>query len=168
MNKIKSSINLRIRDSKGIYRAIPENNILESAKDHIHKRFNSRMKLDLLQSAKITKEYLSILLANNTSESFYCIYLDTQHRVILSKVEFTGTIDGAVVHPREIVKQALLSNANAVIFAHNHPSGCSEPSQADINITRRLNSALALIDVSVLDHIVVGDEVVSFAERGLL
>ena len=82
---------------------------------------------------------------------------------------FTGTIDGAAVYPREVVKRCLHHNAAAVIFAHNHPSGLAEPSQADISITRRLTTALNTIDVRVLDHVVVGRaEVVSFAARGLL
>ena len=81
---------------------------------------------------------------------------------------FRGTIDGASVYPREVVKAALMHNAAAVIFAHNHPSGVAEPSKADEAITKRLKDALSLIDVRVLDHLVVGEEVISFAERGLL
>ena len=81
---------------------------------------------------------------------------------------FFGTIDGASVYPREVVRMAIKKNAAAVIFAHNHPSGVSEPSKADEQITRRLKDALALIDVRVLDHMVIGDSVTSFAERGLL
>ncbi len=81
---------------------------------------------------------------------------------------FQGTIDGASVYPRELVREAISQNAAAIIFAHNHPSGVAEPSHADEQITKRLKDALALIDVRVLDHIVVGDECVSFAERGLI
>jgi len=97
------------------------------------------------------------------------MYLDNQHRLIKYEELFFGTIDGASVHPREVVKHALKYNAAAVIFAHNHPSGVAEPSQADQRITDRLKSALLLVDVRVLDHMIVGDkEVLSFAERGLL
>ncbi|MDH5611981.1 MAG: hypothetical protein OEY66_05950, partial [Gammaproteobacteria bacterium] len=81
---------------------------------------------------------------------------------------FYGTIDGASVYPREVVKLALKKNAAAVIFAHNHPSGVAEPSRSDEQITRRLKQALEVVDIRVLDHIVIGDEVVSFAERGIL
>ena len=100
-------------------------------------------------------------------EVFASLFLDNRHQVIEYEELFTGTIDGASVHPREVVKRALYHNAAAVIFAHNHPSGVAEPSKADRSITSRLTAALALIDVRVLDHFVIGDgEVVSFAERG--
>ena len=95
--------------------------------------------------------------------------MDNRHRLIKYEELFFGTIDGASVHPREVVKHALKHNAAAVIFAHNHPSGVAEPSQADQRITDRLKSALLLVDVRVLDHMIVGDrEVLSFAEKGLL
>jgi DNA repair protein RadC len=95
--------------------------------------------------------------------------MDNQHRLIKYEELFFGTIDSASVHPREVVKHALKHNAAAVIFAHNHPSGVAEPSQADQRITDRLKSALLLVDVRVLDHMIVGDqEVLSFAEKGLL
>ena len=96
------------------------------------------------------------------------MFVDERHRVICYESLFTGTIDGASVHPREVVKKALSYNAAAVIFAHNHPSGVAEPSMADERITQRLKEALLLVDVRVLDHFVVGDDIVSFAERGLL
>jgi len=117
----------------------------------------------------MTRRYLKSKLRNYDREVFACLYLDNQHRLIRYQELFFGTIDGASVHPREVVKSVLVENAAAVIFAHNHPSGIAEPSQADERITRHLKSALALIDVRVLDHMIVGDkEVVSFAERGLL
>jgi len=97
------------------------------------------------------------------------MYLDNQNHLIRYEELFFGTIDGASVHPREVVKQVLQHNAAAVIFAHNHPSGLAEPSQADQRITDRLKSALSLVDVRVLDHMIVGDcDVLSFAESGLL
>jgi DNA repair protein RadC len=94
--------------------------------------------------------------------------LDNQHRVIACDELFRGTIDGASVYPREVVKAALQYNAAALIMAHNHPSGISDPSQADRVITEKLKEALALIDVRVLDHFIVGENVYSFAEHGLL
>ena len=100
---------------------------------------------------------------------FCCLYLDNRHRLIAFDELFRGTIDGASVHPREVVKQALARNAAAVILAHNHPSGVAEPSQADELITQRLKEALALVDIRLLDHVIVGDgNCLSFAERGLI
>ena len=99
---------------------------------------------------------------------FAILWLDNRHRVIAFEELFRGTIDGASIHSREVVKSALGHNAAACIMAHNHPSGVSDPSRADENITRRLRDALALIEVRVLDHIIVGEDCVSFAERGLL
>jgi DNA repair protein RadC len=97
------------------------------------------------------------------------LFLDNRHRVIDYRELFRGTIDGASVHPREVVRSALDLNAAAVIFAHNHPSGVAEPSQSDLRITQRLKDALALIDVRVLDHLIIGEgEGTSLAERGLL
>jgi DNA repair protein RadC len=102
-------------------------------------------------------------------EVFAAVYLDNRNRVIAFEELFRGTIDGASVYPREVVKQALARNAAAVILTHNHPSGVAEPSQADELITRRLKEALSLVDIKVLDHVIVGDEACeSFAERGLL
>lgn len=124
---------------------------------------------DCLTSSALTRNYVRCRLASYEREVFLCLYLDNQHRVIASEELFAGTIDGSMVHPREVVKRSLYHNAAALIFAHNHPSGVPEPSQADISITRKLKNALALVEIRVLDHIVVGDkEVVSLAERGLL
>ena len=118
---------------------------------------------------RATREFLRARLRDRDHEVFCCLFLDNRHRVICFDEVFRGTIDGASVHPREVVKLALSRNAAAVILAHNHPSGVAEPSQADELITGRLRDALALVDIRVLDHIVVGDGAcVSFAERGLL
>ncbi|WP_194438270.1 RadC family protein [Vibrio fluminensis] len=122
---------------------------------------------DALTSPQQTKLYLSGLLRDRQREAFYILFLDNQHRVISSEVMFEGTIDSASVYPREVVKRSLELNAAALILAHNHPSGVAEPSQSDRRITRRLVDALALVEIRILDHFVVGDgEVVSFAERG--
>ena len=124
---------------------------------------------DAISDPGATKSYLKSKLRAYHREVFACLFLDNQNRLIQYEELFFGTIDGASVHPREVVKRVLEFNAAAVIFAHNHPSGLAQPSQADKRITERLKSALALVDVRVLDHMIVGDkEVLSFAERGLL
>ena len=122
-----------------------------------------------LASPRATCDFLSAKLRDLEHEVFCCLYLDKRHRLIEYEELFRGTIDGASVHPREIVKLALQRNSAAVIVAHNHPSGIAEPSQADELITHRVKEALGLVDIRLLDHIIVGDGVsVSFAERGLL
>jgi DNA repair protein RadC len=125
----------------------------------------------LARGRKITQpalafEYLQVLLQEYEHEVFGAVFLDSQHRVICFEELFRGTIDSASVYPREVVKQALAHNAAAVILVHNHPSGNPEPSDADRRITRRLQEALGLIDVRVIDHVVVAhDGCISFAER---
>ncbi|MEJ2130863.1 MAG: DNA repair protein RadC [Gammaproteobacteria bacterium] len=114
-------------------------------------------------------EFVRLRLSGRRQEVFACLFLNSQHGVIAFEELFFGTIDGANVHPREVVRRALERNAAAVILVHNHPSGVAEPSDADVRVTRRLADALALFDVRVLDHLVVGaEEVVSLAARGLL
>lgn len=114
-------------------------------------------------------EMLRVWLRSEAREVFAALFLDSRHRVIASEKMFFGTIDGSEVHPREVIRQALSHNAAAIILAHNHPSGVAEPSAADRQITRRLQDALALIDVRVLDHfIIAGSSTFSFAARGLL
>ena len=107
-------------------------------------------------SPSATREYLTTLLALEERELFLMLALDNRHRIVASEILFAGTIDGASVHPREVVKCALRHNATAVILSHNHPSGVAEPSQADELITTRLRDALALVDIRVLDHFIVG------------
>lgn len=125
-----------------------------------------------LTSPKLVREFLILQLAQFEEEHFSMILLDNQHKVIGFENIFRGTIDGASVYPREVVKTVLAHNAAAVILAHNHPSGNPEPSQADIAITRRLKESLALIDVRILDHVIVGGcsqtLTTSFALRGLI
>jgi DNA repair protein RadC len=124
---------------------------------------------DCLTSSALTRNYIRSRMRAYEREVFLCLFLDNQHRIIAQEELFHGTIDGSMVHPREVVRRSLHHNAAALIFAHNHPSGVAEPSQADISITRRLKNALALVDIRTLDHLVVGDsEVTSLAERGLL
>jgi DNA repair protein RadC len=122
-----------------------------------------------LTSPEDTRNYLQAVLRDRQREAFCCLYLDTRHRVLRFEELFQGTVDGAAVYPREVVKKALGANAAAVILVHNHPSGVAEPSRADETLTRRLKEALELVDIRVLDHLVVGDgEMTSFAERGLI
>jgi len=123
----------------------------------------------LLDSPAATHRFLISQLRDQPHEVFCCLHLDNRHRLIAFDELFQGTIDGASVHPRVVVKQALRRNAAAIILVHNHPSGVAEPSQADELITRRLREALALVDIRVLDHCIVADNgCLSFAERGLL
>jgi DNA repair protein RadC len=122
-----------------------------------------------LQAPVDAARFFKARLLDLPHEVFCCLFLDTRHRLIRYEELFRGTIDGATVYPREVVKRALARNAGAVILAHNHPSGVAEPSRADEYLTQTLKSALALVDVRVIDHLVVGHgQVVSFAERGLL
>ncbi len=124
---------------------------------------------DALTSPQAVRHYLQLLLGGRGHEVFVALFLDSQHRVIASEELFQGTLNQASVYPREVLKRALAHNAAAVIFAHNHPSGVAEPSQADQNLTDTLKKALALVDIRVLDHfIVAGGSALSFVERGLL
>lgn len=140
--------------------------ILELARRHIEE---SLRREDALTSPDLTRNYLVCRLRGYAHEVFACLFLDNQHRVIAYEELFRGTIDGASVYPREVVKKSLALNSAAVIFAHNHPSGVAEPSEADKHITQRLRQALSLIDVRVLDHFIIGEGLAySFAEHGLL
>ncbi len=140
--------------------------VLEMAKRHF---VEILQRGDVLSSPQVTKAYLSTQLRGYSYEVFACLFLDNQHRVIVLEELFRGTIDGASVYPREVIKRVLFHNAAAVIFAHNHPSGNTEPSQADKQITERLKQALALFDIRVLDHFIIGDgQPFSFAEHGLI
>lgn len=122
-----------------------------------------------LESPEVTELYLKSALRDQSNEVFACLFLDTRHRVIAFEELFHGTIDGATVYPRVVAERALRHGAAALIAAHNHPSGISEPSLADQAITRRLKEALALLDIRLLDHFVIGEGVpVSMAARGLV
>ncbi len=138
--------------------------VLEMSRRHLESSINRG---DAFTDCTVTKNYLKQRLRAYPHEVFACLFLDNQHRMTAFEELFRGTIDGASVYPREVVKQALQHNAAAVILAHNHPSGVAEPSQADIHITRRIKAALELVDIRVLDHIIVGDhEPISLAQRG--
>ena len=140
--------------------------VLEMARRHT---FEALQRGDLLSSPNATRAYLSEQLKQYSYEVFACLFLDTQHRIICFEELFSGTINCTSVYPREVVKKALAHNAAAVIFAHNHPSGIAEPSQADKQITEKLQQALTLMDIKVLDHFIIGDGLpYSFAEHRLL
>lgn len=126
-------------------------------------------KADVLDSSAATRRYLLAKYQHLEHEVFSCVYLNNQHHVVKIEELFRGTIDGAAIYPREVVKRCLYHNAAAVIFAHNHPSGVAEPSQPDLAITSRLKQALATVDIRVLDHLIIGaGTVVSLAERGVM
>ena len=139
--------------------------VLEMSNRHLSETLKRK---DCLTSPADTMAYLHSQLRDRQHEVFACVMLDNRNRVISFREMFRGTIDGASVYPREVVKQALADNAAGVILAHNHPSGIAEPSQADIQITERLKKALALVDIRVLDHVIIGDETLCFSERGLI
>lgn len=137
----------------------------------VNRRFQAQgvMRAGPLRDSRDALHLLNTHLRDRHAEVFCCVWLDTRHRMIRLDEMFHGTINGASVYPREVVKRAIHLNAAAVILAHNHPSGVAEPSRADRQITERLRDALKLVEVRILDHIVIGDaENVSFAERGWL
>jgi len=138
--------------------------VLEMARRYLKENISHE---NILNNPHDTKQFLKSQLAHQQREVFACLYLDTKHHVIAFEELFFGTIDSANVHPREVVKSTLQHNAAAVIFAHNHPSGNTTPSQADIDITHQLTKALNLIDIRVLDHLIIGNgDAVSLAELG--
>jgi len=140
--------------------------VLELSRRYFHEML---VRSDPLESPDITEQYLKSALRDHPNEVFACLFLDTRHRVIAFEELFHGTIDGATVYPRVVAEKALRHGAAALIVAHNHPSGISEPSLADQAITRRLKDALALLDIRLLDHFVIGDGApVSMASRGMI
>lgn len=140
--------------------------VLEMARRHMAE---SLRRDDALESPAQVRSYLKSVLRHEPHEVFASLFLDSQHRVLAFEVLFHGSINTAYVHPRQVVKRALAHNAAGLILCHNHPSGVSEPSHADIHLTKRLMEALALVDVEVLDHVIVGDgEPLSLVERGLM
>lgn len=139
---------------------------LEIGKRHLQETIQRH---DVLETFRDTRNYLTARLRDYKHEVFACLLLDNRHRVIAYEELFHGTINSSVVHPREVVKCALKHNAAAIIISHNHPSGIAEPSRADELITQQLNSALRVIDVRLLDHIIIGEgQITSLAERGML
>ncbi len=138
--------------------------VLEMGRRHLAERMRKK---PALESPQVVRDYLKSMLRHEPHEVFGCLFLDSKHQVLTFEALFRGSIDNTSVHPREVVKRALANNAAAVILCHNHPSGNSDPSQADRLLTKRLQKALELIDVRVLDHFIVGEgEPLSMAECG--
>ena len=157
---------LLVQDAQGRYLPATAEQILEEARRVIDLK---TQRGEAFTSPELVKEYLITKLAGFEHEVFAALFLDAKHQLIQYVEMFRGSIDSASVYPREVVKEALHCNAAAAIFAHNHPSGNPEPSQADKTLTQRLKEALMLVEVRSLDHIVVGGrQTVSFAERGLI
>lgn len=169
MKQQKFNINGFARDSAGRYttaRPVTADELVRLAEVILSERV---ARGQALSDPTAVKRWLVTRLSDRPHEVFCLLHLDNRHRIIAFEELFRGTIDGASVHPREVVKQALQHNAAAVILVHNHPSGVAEPSDADRRLTQRLKDSLALVDIRTLDHFVVGGaEVVSFAERGWL
>jgi len=146
-------------------RPVNEIDILAMAKQLIQRKYQRGRVITKPEDAA---EFLPFKLAEQEYESFWVMFLNNQHRVLAFEEMFRGTVDQSSVYPREVVKRSLQLNAVALIFAHNHPSGNTEPSQSDISITDRLKQALQLVDIKVLDHfIIAGDSTVSMTEKGL-
>ena len=156
---------MKVKQENGQY--LTDNEVIALAVSILQHRFG--LKRTALNSPIAVRDYLRLTLSDKGHEVFCVAFLDAQHRVIAFEEMFRGTLATTSVYPREVVKRALAHNAGAVIFAHNHPSGIAEPSRSDEVLTRSLKSALALVDVQVLDHFVIaGGQAMSFAERGLL
>lgn len=143
-----------------------ENKIIEKAKEICLRRMKHTG--ILFNSPGNVQDYIKLAYSGYEFEVFVCFFLSTRNELIAHEIMFTGTIDGCSVYTREIVKKALKYNSNSIIFVHNHPSGVSEPSNADKQITKRLQDALHLVDIRVLDHFIVGNKIYSFAENGLM
>ncbi|WP_085578945.1 MULTISPECIES: DNA repair protein RadC [unclassified Pseudomonas] len=138
--------------------------VLEMGRRHLAERMRRK---PALESPQVVRDYLKAMLRHEPHEVFGCLFLDSKHQVLTFETLFRGSIDNTAVHPREIVKRSLANNAAAVILCHNHPSGNTDPSEADRVLTKRLQKALELIDVRVLDHFIVGEgEPLSMAECG--
>ena len=138
--------------------------VLEMARRHLAEKLHRQ---SALENPLVVRDYLKSMLRHEPHEVFGCLFLDTRHRVLTFEVLFQGSIDSTTVYPRQVIKRALVHNAAAVILCHNHPSGICEPSPADRVVTRRLQEALELIDVRVLDHFIVGEgDPLSMAEYG--
>jgi DNA repair protein RadC len=157
---------LLVRDEHGLTRPASAEEVVSAARGIMSRKVRRGTSMT---SPRLVKDFLTTRLGMLEHELFCVLLLDRRHRLIEYVELFRGTIDGASVHPREVVKEALKQNAASVILAHPHPSGVAEPSQADELITQRLKEALGLVDIRILDHIIVaGGDTISFAERGLI
>jgi len=156
---------LTVQDLLGDYRLATAQEILTAADHVINRRFRRGV---ALRSALDSKDLFRHKLALREQEVFAALFLDNKHRVIDYEQVSVGTINSSVIHPREIFRNAILNKAVSVLLCHNHPSGEPEPSRADETITLRLKEALALVDIRLLDHLIVGDQCCSLAERGVM
>jgi DNA repair protein RadC len=156
---------LFVKDQDGTYRPAPRKLVLIEANRLSGYRLR---KGTHISSSEDAKSAIGYRLRDKQCEVFACLFLDSGHRVLAFREMFRGSINRATVHPREVVKEALQINAAAVIFAHNHPSGEPRPSRQDIELTHTLRDILQVIDVRVLDHLVIGEEITSFTDLGLL
>ena len=160
------SSSLLVCDAEGLYRPASADEVLRQARVVLSRRVRRGA---LFDSPSVVKDYLLMRLAPLEHEVFCVAFLDAQHRLLAFREMFRGTLAQTSVYPREVVKEALILNSAAVVLAHNHPSGHVQPSRADEFLTQSLKTSLALVDVRVLDHVIVGgDATLSFAERGLL
>ena len=163
---VAASNALLVRDVNGQYRPASSEEVLQRARQVLSHRVRRGSPMC---SPQVVKDFLRLTIGTLEHEMFTVVYLDAQHRLIAIKELFHGSISQTSVYPREVLKEALKLNAGAVVLAHNHPSGVAEPSRADEFLTQALKTALAMVDVRVLDHLVVtADDIVSMAERGLL
>lgn len=157
---------LMVRDATGQYRPAAASEVLQAAQDLLGKQLRGRVVFD---SPKLVQDFLKSKLSTLELEVFSVLMLDSQHQLIEYVELFRGTVSQTSVYPREVIKESLARNAAALILVHNHPSGVATPSRADEQLTTQLKTALAMVDVRVLDHMIVaGNDVLSFAERGLI
>lgn len=159
-------MNLFVQDEKGQYITAPPQEIIRMGRSLC--RSTLKRGFDFIGNSESAKEAIASKISTYQHEVFGCLFLNTKHRILKWVVMFQGTINSTTVYPREVVKEALRLNAAAVVLAHNHPSGDTTPSRQDIDLTNKLKEILKVIDVIVLDHIVVGDTIVSFSDMGLM
>ena len=157
---------LLVRDVAGDYRQVDADEVLQAAQEVLLARVRGG---DVLASPQAVRDYLRVRLGTLAHEMFAVVHLDSQNRVIDYVEMFRGTVSQTSVYPREVVRESMMRNSAALLLVHNHPSGSTQPSKADEMLTQTLKSALALVDVRVLDHLIVaGNDILSMAERGLM
>jgi len=167
MSKINSSENAEYVVTKTtISKEVSENKAIAKALKILHSRIVSTS--FTADSSTSVKNYLKLKLRTKKREVFSVLFLDSQNKLIEYDEMFKGTISSASVYPREIARKALLLNCSSVILSHNHPSGVSIPSESDINITKQIKKCLGLFNIRILDHVIIGDDIYSFAESGVL
>jgi DNA repair protein RadC len=156
---------LFIQDNSGVYIPAPKETVLSAARQLSGSRLRRGARIN---SSNLAREAIGYKLSGHQHEIFACLFLDCQHRILAFQEMFQGTVNSTTVHPREILKAAMQLNAAAVILAHNHPSGENQPSHLDIELTKKLTEILKFVDVRVLDHLVIGNSVLSMADSGYM